>query len=1277
MKADQSGANANDQSSKTSRIPGCDHVTFPSNPHALPFRTILSEHFIRRPRDLARVRANLRNIPLPPPFNKDDPKSRSAWGKFCHQQWRQLQGEIEASEEAYQSLADEKENLSALSAANAIVLLGEHRRTIRNLTKQIGELDKKISSAQGEEKKKLEIEKQEREQALREERAQKRAHKLQQQVADAYQNVLDAERKCKDSDQLLLPLLHGMEASAVCLSGGGIRSASFCLGVLQGMARFSVKRRHNTERIPALEGLDRSALEGLDYISTVSGGGYIGSWLIAWASRHRYTKVIGSLANPTGTSGDPESQPIRHLREYTSYLTPRYGFTLDSFTVLMIVLRNLLLNWTILIPAMVFFFCVPYFFYQVSSLILQFLSGPRVFDGSLIIGGVCASCATFFISQSTFRPAYASETRDASNLGRTSREVCWLILPLLIGAWIISEGAACVIQQAPSPPLSWWTLHFAFFAVLPPMVMAFTRVWWQLPRMGLKTETPLRRPPGKLSESSGQEPASREGLFESFLPFQIWVNTVYWRRLIWALIAPLMIGLLIAFTLGACAKYVPILGPPPGHVHVGDQAFFWLSVPLILSVLLLASAFLSGLLSGIETEEEREWWARAGGLIIMFILGWIALLGLAFYAGTVFSGIRAGILAAFGLAAGSLGSLAGLSAATSFGVKKVKLEQLTSLQRWLAKNDLFAPFACAVAIVCISLALAAATSGLRNKLTSYLENEHCRLCSSVAAAEPKSSDTALGATSVTHQRGNGTDDPLPVPAKNTVPVNIRAAAIGAVGGVSAGVSGPTTIPGAGSSTASAQKHHSPFHLCEFLADVGLALIALVIALLANGFINVNTFSLHGMYRMRLTRAYLGASNFARHPDNFTNFDASDNRHEAALVRHNAPLHVINTTLNLVATANLAWQQRKGESFTFSPISVGSWRLGYLPTSMYGGGEGVTLGTAMSISGAAFNPNMGYNSSPLVMLLMTFFNARLGWWLPNPIWPLLKSKRVNSEKLSSVDVAPTKLESLLRQEEWVASYLRSNSPTGFLAPLRTLINEAFGRTDSKYKWIELTDGGHFENLGLYEMVMRRCRYIIVVDSDADKDCNFEDLGNAIRKIEIDFGIPIRFPKYPSGLPMKHGLDGSNAYYAVGDIFYDSVDKDPSSGLRSEQQGIYNGKLLYIKPCLNGGEPQSIRAYANAHSTFPHESTINQFFNEAQFESYRSLGSWEFASMVDEAGSSNKVGNDIQTLFDIVESRVPRVTTPPKPKNFWETVKEALGLSRKENFESGAEPQNKNK
>jgi hypothetical protein len=130
-----------------------------------------------------------------------------------------------------------------------------------------------------------------------------------------------------------------------------------------------------------------------------------------------------------------------------------------------------------------------------------------------------------------------------------------------------------------------------------------------------------------------------------------------------------------------------------------------------------------------------------------------------------------------------------------------------------------------------------------------------------------------------------------------------------------------------------------------------------------------------------------------------------------------------------------------------------------------------------------------------------------------------------------------------------------------------------------------------------MVLRRCRSIVVVDGDADSDLQFEDLGNAIRKIEIDLGIPITFPGYDAGVPMKRGVVGSNMYCLEGEISYACVD-----------EGAAPGKIIVLKPVLNGTEPPDILAYHASHPEFPHESTSNQFFNESQFESYRHLGSW---------------------------------------------------------------------
>ena len=144
------------------------------------------------------------------------------------------------------------------------------------------------------------------------------------------------------------------------------------------------------------------------------------------------------------------------------------------------------------------------------------------------------------------------------------------------------------------------------------------------------------------------------------------------------------------------------------------------------------------------------------------------------------------------------------------------------------------------------------------------------------------------------------------------------------------------------------------------------------------------------------------------------------------------------------------------------------------------------------------------------------------------------------------------------------------------------------TDDTYRWIELTDGGHFEDLGAYEMVLRRCKQIIVVDASADPKCQFEDLGNTLRKIEIDLGIPIRF----DSLNMHAGPHPDNCYCAVATIDYKCADDDPDL----DGQWLA-GTLIYIKAAITGQEPPDIKQYSLTHDNFPHETTANQFFNES--------------------------------------------------------------------------------
>src|SRR5579862_71704 len=211
--------------------------------------------------------------------------------------------------------------------------------------------------------------------------------------------------------------------------------------------------------------------------------------------------------------------------------------------------------------------------------------------------------------------------------------------------------------------------------------------------------------------------------------------------------------------------------------------------------------------------------------------------------------------------------------------------------------------------------------------------------------------------------------------------------------------------------------------------------------------------------------------------------------------------------------------------------------------------------------------MGYHSSPTLAALLTFFNIRLGWWLGNP------------------GIAGN------------ADYHRNGPKSGVYYWIR----EAFGLTNDASPYVYLSDGGHFENLGLYEMVLRRCKIIVVSDAGCDPTCSLEDLGNAIRKIRIDQGIDIKIEEF--GILSRQGLTEGQVgkYCAIGTIDYEAVDGPPAIGEPSRA-----GTLIYLKPAIYGIEPKDVFNYQKSNKAFPHEPTSDQWFSESQFESYRVLG-----------------------------------------------------------------------
>jgi hypothetical protein len=365
-------------------------------------------------------------------------------------------------------------------------------------------------------------------------------------------------------------------------------------------------------------------------------------------------------------------------------------------------------------------------------------------------------------------------------------------------------------------------------------------------------------------------------------------------------------------------------------------------------------------------------------------------------------------------------------------------------------------------------------------------------------------------------------------------------------------------------------------------------------------VDVNEFSLHGFYRNRLARCYLGGNNPNRTPDPFTGFDdhtETNNSSGIALGEllpakfggkkiqghppYDGPFPIFCSTLNLTFGEDLAWQERKGASFAFTPLYSGyhvGWTAenrrhpdtefnGFVPTMEYAYRDpGISLSTVTAISGAALSPNQGFSSQPALAFLMTLFNVRLGWWIANPRKP---------------KIWPSKM----------------NSPTPTFG-MRYLLGELFGLADDTSKYVCLCDGGKFENMGVYELVRRRCKVIVICDAEQDEGTNFEGIGNAVARCRTDFGVEISLDLNPL---IPNPLTGLAAvHYVTGTIRYPA----PPGGVGSDPK--YMGTVIYLKTSITGDETADLLHHKRVSPEFPQDSTMNQWFNESTFESYRRLG-----------------------------------------------------------------------
>ncbi len=380
---------------------------------------------------------------------------------------------------------------------------------------------------------------------------------------------------------------------------------------------------------------------------------------------------------------------------------------------------------------------------------------------------------------------------------------------------------------------------------------------------------------------------------------------------------------------------------------------------------------------------------------------------------------------------------------------------------------------------------------------------------------------------------------------------------------------------------------------------------------------LNRSSLHALYSSRLARAYLGASNPKRkgHADEdqantaivdvLRDDDVTLDDYFALGADHGAPLHLINVTVNQTVdgASQIQQQDRKGYSLSVGPAG---FCLGGSITKLENAAEtppfpdqpevrqhasfkaspceDLSLGQMVAISGAAFSTGMGGNTGIGLSLLTGFFNLRLGYWWDAHGW----------KKDPCRDDIPTTIATFLAWLFPVQSYIFNEYLAQFHGPCKQLWN--------------LSDGGHFENTGAYELIRRQVPKIVVIDAEADPDYQFEGLGNLVRKARIDFDAEINFlsadelkqferdkkvecPAWIGPLEAIHNKNGK-AYAALATIVY--------------KTGSPSSDLLYIKASLIGNEPRDILHFHEINPCFPQQSTADQFFDEAQWESYRKLG-----------------------------------------------------------------------
>ncbi|PNY37683.1 hypothetical protein C2E31_06980 [Rhodopirellula baltica] len=348
--------------------------------------------------------------------------------------------------------------------------------------------------------------------------------------------------------------------------------------------------------------------------------------------------------------------------------------------------------------------------------------------------------------------------------------------------------------------------------------------------------------------------------------------------------------------------------------------------------------------------------------------------------------------------------------------------------------------------------------------------------------------------------------------------------------------------------------------------------AALVFLMAGALVNLNTVSLHRYYRNRIAQAFVSGSDGSESSIPLSKLNTCNVGGPYHLICGSISLLHSNLFPKVFAASDPAQKLpaellRSQDSFLLSKNYCGSELTGFMDTDKYesmipGSLNKIDLADSIAISGAAVSP--GNVTNPLIATLMLILNLRLGQWLPNP----------------------------------------QRTPTTFPNVISSLIDTA--RHWKKRQYFFVSDGGVRENLGLVQLLKRQCRLIICVDASYDPKRQFADLARAIAEVRVHQGIRLveiaaNHDQPSSGFAVDeflHGDDKDNhqrpickSHFKVGRILYG----DGS-----------HGTLILIKPSFTGDESLDLQYYRGRFKDFPHESTSDQFYDASQVEAYRRLG-----------------------------------------------------------------------